>query len=87
MKAASQDRRFSLRAIVSTLAGESVDSLLFFPIAFFGLIPQQELWIMVGTQAFLKSLYEVIVLPATIRVVRYVKKTEAGRAAAIDPLP
>ena len=73
MKIASNGKNFSLRAIVSTLIGESADSLIFFPIAFAGLIPAGELLIMIGTQAVLKSLYEVIILPVTIRVVKYIK--------------
>ncbi|MEG0796223.1 MAG: queuosine precursor transporter [Odoribacter sp.] len=76
MKIAYNGKKFSLRAIVSTLVGESADSLLFFPIAFGGLIPINELLIMIATQAFLKSLYEVIILPITIRVVRYIKKMD-----------
>ena len=80
MKVSSKGKNFSLRAIVSTLVGESADSLIFFPIAFGGLIPDDKLLIMVGTQAALKSLYEIIVLPVTIRVVRYVKKIEATDA-------
>lgn len=76
MKVATQGKYFSLRAIVSTLIGESADSLLFFPIAFGGLIPVNELFIMIGTQALLKSLYEVIILPVTIRVVKYIKKID-----------
>ena len=69
MKIASNGKNFSLRAIVSTLIGESADSLIFFPIAFAGLI---------GTQAVLKSLYEVIILPVTIRVVKYIKKVDGN---------
>jgi len=76
MKMATHGKYFSLRAVASTLAGESADSLLFFPIAFGGLIPVNELFIMIGTQAFLKSLYEVIILPLTIRVVRYIKRID-----------
>lgn len=76
MKVATRGKHFSLRAIVSTLVGESADSLLFFPIAFGGLIPANELLIMIGTQACLKSLYEVIILPITIRVVRYIKRID-----------
>ena len=76
MKVASQGKHFSLRAIISTLMGESADSLLFFPIAFGGLIPATDLLVMIGTQALLKSLYEVIILPVTIRVVHYIKKVE-----------
>jgi uncharacterized integral membrane protein (TIGR00697 family) len=77
MKVASQGKHFSLRAIVSTLAGESADSLIFFPIAFGGLVPLNELWIMIGVQALLKSLYELLILPLTVRVVRYIKKIDA----------
>ena len=76
MKVATRGKHFSLRAIVSTLIGESADSLLFFPIAFGGLIPAKELLIMIGTQACLKSLYEVIILPVTIWVVRYIKNID-----------
>lgn len=76
MKVASRGKHFSLRAIVSTLVGESADSLLFFPIAFGGLIPLSELGILIVTQAVLKSLYEVLILPVTIRVVHYIKKKE-----------
>jgi uncharacterized integral membrane protein (TIGR00697 family) len=78
MKIFSGGRYFSLRAIVSTLVGESADSLIFFPIAFWGLIPGDQLLIMVGTQAALKSVYEILVLPVTIRMVRYVKKIDGS---------
>lgn len=76
MKVASNGKNFSLRAIVSTLIGESADSLLFFPIAFGGLIPFSDLLVMIGAQAVLKSLYEVIILPVTIVTVRYIKKID-----------
>jgi len=80
MKIASKGKRFSLRAIVSTLAGEAADSVIFFPIAFSGLIPGEQMLMMVCTQAGLKSLYEIIVLPVTIRVVRYVKRISSTDA-------
>lgn len=76
MKIASKGKNFSARAILSTLAGESIDSIIFFPIAFAGLIPTDKLLTMVVIQAVLKSLYEVIVLPVTVRVVKYIKKVE-----------
>ena len=78
MKLASQGKNFSLRAVLSTLVGESADSLIFFPIAFGGLIPGNELLIMIMTQAVLKSLYEVIILPITICIVRYIKKVDGS---------
>lgn len=76
MKVAARGKHFSVRAIVSTLFGETADSLLFFPLAFGGLIPVGELCGMIVIQAVLKSLYELAVLPVTVRVVRYIKKTE-----------
>lgn len=58
MKLASGGKNFSLRAITSTLEGESADSLIFFPIAFGGLMPVSELIKMMILQALLKTVYE-----------------------------
>ena len=74
MKLASQGRHFSLRAIVSTLLGEGADSVIFFPLAFGGILPFDTLVAMILTQTVLKSLYEIIALPVTVRVVRWVKR-------------
>lgn len=76
---------FSMRAILSTLVGESADSLIFFPLAFylFPLIvegePKLTFDIMISlmiTQVVAKTLYEIIILPVTIRVVKFVKRVE-----------
>lgn len=76
MKVASQGRHFSARAILSTLAGESADSLIFFPLAFGGLMPVNELVKMMVVQVVLKTAYEVVILPVTIRVVNYIKRMD-----------
>lgn len=76
MHVAHGEKHFSLRAIVSTLAGESVDSIIFFPMAFGGTMPSQELLKMMIVQIVLKTLYEIIILPITIQVVKYFKKIE-----------
>lgn len=78
MKIAYHGRRFSLRAITSTIVGESADSLIFFPVAFLGLMPLTELFKLMVIQIILKTLYEIIVLPITIRVVRYVKHADGS---------
>ena len=78
MKIASQGRNFSARAILSTIVGETADSLIFFPIAFGGIIAWKELLIMMGIQIVLKSMYEVIILPVTIRVVKAIKKIDGS---------
>lgn len=78
MKIASQGRNFSLRAIASTIAGESIDSVIFFPIALGGMLPVADIVYIALIQVFLKTLYEIVILPVTIRVVSYVKKLEGG---------
>ena len=78
MKIASQGRNFSARAILPTIVGETADSLIFFPIAFGGIIAWKELLIMMGLQIVLKSMYEVIILPVTIRVVKVIKKVDGS---------
>ena len=76
MKLSSGGKNFSLRAVVSTIFGESVDSIIFFPLALWGVVPTEELpWLMLW-QVILKTAYEIVVLPLTIRVVRYVKRHE-----------
>lgn len=76
MKVASQGRHFSARAILSTVAGESADSLIFFPLAFGGLMPVNELMKMMVAQVVLKTAYEIVILPVTIRVVNYIKRVD-----------
>ena len=76
MKILQRGRNFSLRAVVSTLAGEGADSLVFFTIAFFGLIPNNDLVVLILTQTAMKTGYEIIVLPFTNRIVKWVKKKE-----------
>ena len=76
MKLHDGARRFSARAILSTIAGESLDSLIFFPLALGGVVPASELPKLMLWQVVLKTVYEIIVLPVTIRVVRFLKHHE-----------
>ena len=76
MKLRDGGRHFSWRAILSTIAGESIDSLIFFPLALGGVVPTPELPKLMLWQVVLKTLYEVIALPLTIRVVKKLKQYE-----------
>lgn len=78
MKVASGGRHFSARAILSTVVGETADSLIFFPVAFGGIIAWKELLMMMGIQIVMKSMYEVIILPVTIRVVGVIKRIDGS---------
>jgi len=69
MKKIQAGKGFGWRAILSTFVGESTDSLIFFPIAFWG-VGIKNLIIMMITQILLKTLFEVILLPVTWQVVK-----------------
>ncbi len=64
------------RAILSTVWGEGADSLIFFPIAFGGVLPVSTIISLIITQTLLKTLYEVMILPVTLRVIAFFKKIE-----------
>jgi len=74
MKLSSNGKNFSFRAVLSTIGGELTDSLIFFPLALGGVIPWEEMPSLVITQVTLKTVYEIIVLPITIRVVKFTKE-------------
>lgn len=65
---------FGWRAMLSSVCGELVDSLVFLPIAFIGQMPLKTLAVMTVMQVLIKTGYEVIILPITRLVV---KKTSA----------
>ncbi len=76
MKVSSQGKHFSVRAIASTLVGEASDSLIFYPLALGGVIPVEGLLELMFWQVTLKTAYEIVILPLTIRVVKWVKAVE-----------
>ena len=76
MKISSNGKNFSLRAIMSTIFGETADSLIFFPLALGGVVPNSELPMLIVSQIVLKTLYEIVVLPITIQVVKFTKRHE-----------
>lgn len=67
---------FGFRAILSSIAGELVDSAIFFPIAFMGQMPAGAILTMAVIEVVMKVAYEVAILPFT----RYV----AGRVATLE---
>lgn len=76
MKVSSKGKNFSLRAIMSSILGETADSLIFFPLALGGVVPNSELPVLIVSQIALKTLYEIVVLPITIKVVKFTKRHE-----------
>lgn len=76
--AAKSNGNFALfaRCITSTFAGELCDSLIFITIAFIGSMPVSQLATMVITQALFKTLYEMVVFPATNVIIKKVRCIE-----------
>lgn len=78
MKVATSGRYLGARFIGSTVAGEAVDSALFYPLAFYnsGIMPNELVFTLVLSQFVTKTLVEVAFLPITYRVVAWLKRAE-----------
>lgn len=76
MKLAASGSKMGWRFVVSTIFGEGIDSLLFYPLAFAGIWHTDLLLKVMAAQWALKVLVEIIMLPVTIRVVRALKRAE-----------
>lgn len=72
MKARSE-KGLMLRCILSTLIGEGLDAIIFITIAFWGVMPLQELAMMVLAQATFKTVFEFFAFPATKIIIDKVK--------------
>jgi queuosine precursor transporter len=78
MKIMTNGRHLWSRIIGSTICGEFVDSILFYPLAFYGagMIPNELLPSLVQSQFIAKTLVEVIMTPVTYAVVNFLKRAE-----------
>lgn len=78
MKIATRGRWLWTRTIGSTIAGEAVDSALFYPLAFYGagIIPDDKLPLVMAAQFVTKVGVEVVFTPVTYRVVAFLKRVE-----------
>lgn len=76
MKIASQGRHLWMRTIGSTLIGEFVDSLFFYPLAFYGVWETSLVLKVLFTNYLVKVGCEVLMTPITYRVVAFLKRTE-----------
>ena len=78
MKIATQGRWLWSRTIGSTIAGEAVDSALFYPLAFYGsgIIPDEKLPIVMLAQFGFKVAVEIAFTPVTYKIVGALKRAE-----------
>jgi queuosine precursor transporter len=76
MKVFTQGRWLFSRVLGSTLVGEAVDSMLFYPIAFYGVWTNELLLTVMVTNYLLKSGWEAFAYPLTARIVAWLKRVE-----------
>jgi len=76
MKVATGGRRLWQRMIGSTAAGQGVDTLLFYPLAFTGVWSTELLLTVMATNYVLKVLWEAALTPVTYRIVGFLKRRE-----------
>ncbi len=78
MKVWTNGKMLWARFVGSTVAGEAVDSSIFYPLAFLGsgIMPDELVLKLTIVQFISKTLVEIVLLPVTYRIVAALKKTE-----------
>ena len=76
MKIATAGRYLWTRTIGSTVAGEFADTIIFYPLAFWGTRPNEEVIAIMVANYILKVMWEVLATPFTYRIVAFLKKAE-----------
>ena len=67
-----------VRVIVSTIIGETVDSVIFILVSFYGVLPNDLILTMICCQIVFKVLYELIFYPLTRKVVFKIRTLDEG---------
>ncbi|OJW61562.1 MAG: hypothetical protein BGO57_12760 [Sphingomonadales bacterium 63-6] len=78
MKLMTGGRFLWMRTIGSTIVGQGLDSLIFYPLAFYGLAgwPPEQLMQVVVSQWLIKTCWEAVLTPVTYAVVGFLKRRE-----------
>lgn len=76
LKVLWKGKYFKSRAMISTVAGETVDAIVGTFGIFFGILPLTQVLTITFSMALVKCCIEALVLPVTSRLVRYLKKEE-----------
>lgn len=76
MKVLTEGKHLWTRTIGSTVVGQGVDSLIFYPLAFLGVWETSLVFAVLVTNYLLKVLWEVVLTPVTYRVIAWFKHAE-----------
>jgi queuosine precursor transporter len=76
LKVRTEGRFLWLRTIGSTIVGEGVDSLIFYPLAFLGVWSNELVLKVMAANYLLKVLWETVMTPFTYQIVNFLKRAE-----------
>ena len=76
MKVKTEGRFLWARTIGSTIAGEAVDSLIFYPLAFLGVWTARQVLAVMLSNYLIKVGWEAVMTPFTYRIVAFLKRAE-----------
>ena len=78
MKLVSKGKHLWQRTITSTIFGETIDTVLFVPLAFWnsGIIPNDKIGLVIGAQIIAKIGVEVFFTPVVYKIVAFLKRAE-----------
>ncbi|MBY0470598.1 queuosine precursor transporter [bacterium] len=77
MKVVTKGKHLWARTIGSTIVGEFLDSIVFYPLAFLGTWPTELVIKVMVSNYCAKVLWETVLTPVTYRVVKFLKKVES----------
>ncbi len=76
MKVATSGRFLWMRTVGSTIVGEGVDSLIFYPLAFMGIWTTDQVMTVMMNNYLFKVGWEAVITPFTYIIVNFLKKAE-----------
>lgn len=76
MKIRTAGKYLWMRTIGSTIAGEGVDSIIFYPLAFYGLWDNALIVKVMVANYLLKTAWEAMLTPFTYKIVNFLKRAE-----------
>ncbi|KAA3636249.1 MAG: VUT family protein [Calditrichaeota bacterium] len=76
MKIWTKGKWLFTRTIGSTIVGTFIDSLIFYPVAFYGIWTNEQVITVLFGNYFLKVLWETIATPVTYKIINFLKQKE-----------
>jgi queuosine precursor transporter len=80
LKLKDREKKMGYRFVLSTVFGESADTIVFAIIALYGVLPNNILITTIWSAIVFKTVYEIVMLPFTIRLTKWLKlKTQSDK--------